>query len=71
MESRIVMSEVKKIAAKTTLTSVDSKKEDEDTMVDRNDETKKGHAEMTMQQELPTDENKDGSENPPGVPPGV
>jgi hypothetical protein len=58
-------------AAKTTLTSVDSKKEDEDTMVDRNDETKKGHAEMTMQQELPTDENKDGSENPPGVPPGV
>lgn len=56
-------------AAKSVMTTVDTKKEEEDTMVDRADTTKEGHAEMTMKQELPVDEeNKEGGpSNPPGV----
>jgi len=59
-------------AAKSILTSVDQKKEEEDTMVDRTDETSKtGHAEMAMHQELPTEEPKDEPGNKPGGLPGV
>lgn len=43
-------------AAKQVLTGVDSKKEEDDTMVERSDESKAGHAEMTMHEELPGDE---------------
>lgn len=43
-------------AAKAVLTGVDAKKEDEDTMVERKDESEKGHAEMVMHQDLPIEE---------------
>lgn len=60
-------------AAKSVLTGVDSKKEDEDTMVERSDETKKGHAEMVMHQDLPEEkkDNSNGSNDDQGggVPP--
>ena len=59
-------------AAKSVLTAVDQKKEEEDTMVDRADDVSKaGHAEMAMQQELPTDEPKDEPGSQPGGAPGV
>lgn len=61
-------------AAKSVMTSVDSKKEEDDTMVDRStDASKEGHAEMTMAQELPEEEVKEpekqdgGQGGPPGV----
>lgn len=43
-------------AAKSVMTLVDTKKEDEDTMIGREEGTKEGHQEMTMQQELPNEE---------------
>ncbi len=56
-------------AAKSVMTSVDSK-QDEDTMVDRADNSKAGQAEMVMREELPVeDEKKD--EGDKGPPPGV
>ncbi|MDO8270114.1 MAG: hypothetical protein Q7T54_05610 [Candidatus Levybacteria bacterium] len=69
-------------AAKTVIASVDAKTEDEDTMVERRDETKSGQAEMVMHQELPTDEpsvesqnpdekKDDDGQNPPGSPPSA
>ena len=45
-------------AAKTVIAAVDTKSEEDDTMVDRQEGTKEGHAEMSMMQELPTEENK-------------
>ena len=54
-------------AAKQVLTGVDAKKEDEDTMVERGEETKAGHAEMAMHEELPGEEKpKELVEMPPG-----
>lgn len=54
-------------AAKQVLTGVDAKKEDEDTMVERGEETKAGHAEMAMHEELPGEEkSKELGEMPPG-----
>jgi hypothetical protein len=62
-------------AAKSVMTSVDSKKEEDDTMVDRStDASKEGHAEMTMAQELPEEEVKKEPEKQDGGqggPPGV
>lgn len=43
-------------AAKSVLTSVDSKKDEEDTMVERSEGTTEGHGEMSMKQELPNEE---------------
>ena len=55
-------------AAKTVLTGVDAKKEDEDTMVDRKEESKTAQAEMVMRQELPTDDKpKEPDDNRDGV----
>jgi hypothetical protein len=45
-------------AAKTVITAVDTKTEEDDTMVDRQEGAKEGHAEMSMMQELPTEEEK-------------
>jgi len=45
-------------AAKTVMTTVDTKREEDDTMVERRDETKTGHAEMVMRQDLPVDNEK-------------
>lgn len=45
-------------AAKTVIAAVDTKAEEDDTMVDRQEGTKEGHAEMSMMQELPTEEEK-------------
>ncbi len=43
-------------AAKQVLTGVETKKDEEDTMVERGEETKAGHAEMAMHEELPEEE---------------
>lgn len=65
-------------AAKSVLTGVDAKKDNEDTMVERGTSSQEGHAEMVMHQELPTEdekpkeltsdpeENANGGGNPPG-----
>jgi hypothetical protein len=45
-------------AAKTVIAAVDTKAEEDDTMVDRQEGTKEGHAEMSMMQELPTEESR-------------
>lgn len=49
-------------AAKSVLTGVNKKQEDEDTMVERNDNTSQAHGEMKMQEELPA-ENGDKKDN--------
>lgn len=65
-------------AAKSVLTGVDAKKDEEDTMVERGTSSQEGQAEMAMHQELPTEEEKpkeldpnseentNGGGNPPG-----
>lgn len=45
-------------AGKSVLTGVDAKKEDEDTLLERKDETGHAKATMEMHQELPTEEEK-------------
>lgn len=55
-------------AAKSVLTSVDSKKEEEDTMVERGEGTKEGHQQMEMKQELPSDTASKEQNNPPTEP---
>jgi hypothetical protein len=71
-------------AAKGVMTALGIKKEDEDTMVERRSQTSTEQAEMTMQQELPTDDEatvgkpeeeknesgeNNGGQNPPATPP--
>lgn len=65
-------------AAKSVLTTVDSKKEEDETMVERGEGKKEGHQEMVMHQELPEEENgnklgepEDKKENDPSGNPGV
>ncbi len=53
-------------AAKAVMTGVETKKEDEETMLSR-DETKSGKAEMVMHQELPIDEEKKEPGGTPGA----
>lgn len=66
-------------AAKAVMTSLDQKREDEDTLVERGEGKTEGQAQMSMQQELPAenevkkdeesnDSNNEG-QNPPGTPP--
>lgn len=52
-------------AAKSVMTSVDAKKEEDDTLVERADSANEGHNEMVMRQELPIEEEK--KDDPSGV----
>ncbi len=51
-------------AAKSVLTTVDSKKEEDETMVERGEDKKEGHQEMAMHQELPEEENRNNFGEP-------
>jgi hypothetical protein len=67
-------------AAKSVLTSVDAKTEEDDTMVERGEGTKEGQGQMTMQQEIPEEnsaspadpatQNDDNGQNLTGSPTG-
>ena len=55
-------------AAKSILTGVDAKKEDEESMLERGTSSKSGQAEMAMHEELPDDKPEGGSVPPAGTP---